>query len=73
MAYIKQVVTLCFSEFCNKEARWEVFNRQNASIGKWCKYHAKEIKREQERHELDNKPFPSSSATGPPHAWRFRF
>ena len=53
MAYIKRVVDPCYNTLCDKEARWEVFSRWNSSLGKFCRHHAEQIKRQQHEREVD--------------------
>jgi len=51
MAYMRRVVNTCYRNLCNREGRWEVFDRWNSSLGKFCKHHGEQKKREQQRHE----------------------
>jgi len=40
MASKRRVVNSCYFSDCEKEGRWEVFDRWNSSYGKFCGYHA---------------------------------
>lgn len=56
MAYFKTLTTTCARGGCSLPAKVEVFNRWNASCGKYCTVHGNQEVNKLKRLETEPKP-----------------